>query len=134
MEGYDVIALGDDKVGEAVGTENGYLIVETGMLRKTKHAVPLDMARAEDDEKVVRLTVSKEMVEEGPKVDDGDWQAVADYYGRSAGLEGQATADIPPADQTRAELRDSLSQTPGVPSGPAVGSAGIHQDRWETKE
>jgi beta-galactosidase GanA len=134
MEGYDVIALGDDKVGEAVGTENGYLIVETGMLRKTKHAVPLDMARAEDDEKVVRLTVSKEMVEEGPKVDDGDWQAVADYYGRGADLEGQAAADIPTADQTRAELRDSLSQTPGVPSGPAAGSTGIHQDRWETKE
>jgi hypothetical protein len=134
MEGYDVVALGDEKVGHAVGTENGYLIVESGILRKTRHAVPLDMARTDDDEKVVRLTVSKEMIEEGPKVEDGDWQAVSDYYGRSSELEGQAAADRPAADQARAEMRDELSQTPGVPSGPAVGSTGIHQDRWETKE
>lgn len=134
MEGYDVVALGDDKVGSALGTENGYLIVESGMLRKTRHAVPLDMARTDEDEQVVRLTISKEMVEEGPNVDDGDWQAVSDYYGRSAELEGQTATDRPTADQERAEMRDSLSQTPGVPSGPAVGSAGIHQDRWETKE
>jgi beta-galactosidase GanA len=134
MEGYDVVALGDDKAGHVAGTENGYLIVESGLLRKTRYAVPLDMARTEDEEEVVRLTVSKQMIEEGPNVDDGDWQAIEDYYGRSAELEGQAGADLPTADQTRAELRDSLSQTPGVPSGPAVGSAGIHQDRWETKE
>jgi hypothetical protein len=135
MEGYDVVATDDHKVGQVVGTHNGYLIVETGMLRKTKHAVPLDAARIDEDEEVVRLTISKEMIEEGPKVDDdGDWQAVDDYYGRSADLEGQAAADVPTADQTRAETRESLSQTPGVPSGPPVGSAGIHQDRWETKE
>ena len=84
MEGYDVVANDDHKIGYVVETENGYLIVESGILRKSKHAVPLDMARTDDDERVVRLTVSKEMVTEGPTVEDGGWQAVDDYYGWSS--------------------------------------------------
>jgi hypothetical protein len=134
MEGYDVVANDDHKIGHVVGTENGYLIVESGMLRKSKHAVPLDMARIDDDEKVVRLTVSKEMVDEGPTLGDGDWQAVDDYYGRSAELEGQAAADIPQADQQRAEMRESLSGPEQDLASPRKGSVGIHQDEWSTKE
>ena len=120
MEGYDVVANDDHKIGHVVGTENGYLIVESGMLRKSKHAVPLDMARTDDDVRVVRLTVSKEMVTEGPAVEDGGWQAVDDYYGRSAELEGQAAADIPQADQQRAEMRES---SPGSSLSAARNSA-----------
>ena len=133
MEGYNVVGSDENKVGHVVGTENGYLILESGMLRKTKHAVPLDMARVDDEDECVRLTVSKQMVEEGPTVDDGDWQAVADYYGRGAELEAQAAADIPPSDQQRAELRESL-KSPDTDVGPPKGSVGIHQDRWEVKE
>ena len=133
MEGYEVIGSDDDKVGHVVGTENGYLIVESGMLRKTTHAIPLDMAHVYEEDKAVRLTVSKEMVEEGPTVDDGNWQAVEDYYGRSAELEGQAASDIPQADQQRAELRESL-KSPDTDVAPAKGAVGIHQDRWEVKE
>ena len=133
MEGYDVIGSDDDKVGHVVGTENGYLIVESGMLRKTTHAIPLDMTLVDEEDKAVRLTVSKEMVEEGPTADDGNWQAVEDYYGRSAELEGQAASDIPQADQQRAELRDSL-QSPDTDVAPAKGAVGVHQDRWEVKE
>ena len=133
MEGYDVVSSDDHKVGHVVETQNGYLIVESGMLRKTKHAIPLDMTRMDDEDEAVRLTVSKQMVEEGPTVDDGDWQAVEDYYGRSAELEGQGAADIPTSDQQRAELRDSL-QTPDTDVGPRKGAVGIHQDRWEVKE
>jgi hypothetical protein len=134
MEGYEVVSIDDHKVGRAVGTHNGFLIVESGMLRKKKHAVPLDAARPDADEEVVRLTLTKEMVEEGPAVDDddADWQAVTDYYGRTSELEGQ-TAGIPPADQERAEMRESL-QTPDVEKGPPKGAVGIHQDRWEVKE
>jgi len=134
MEGYDVVANDDHKIGHVVGTENGYLIVESGMLRKSKHAVPLDMARTDDDEKVVRLTVSKEMVTEGPPVEDDGWQAVDDYYGRSAELEGQAAADIPQADQQRAEMRESLAGPEQELTSPRKGSVGIHQDEWSSKE
>jgi hypothetical protein len=134
MEGYDVVANDDQKIGHVLGTEKGYLIVESGLLRKSKHAVPLDMARTDDDEKVVRLTVSKEMVDGGPTVEDGGWQAVDDYYGRSAGLEGQAAADIPQADQQRAEMRESLAGPEQELTSPRKGSVGVHQDEWSSKE
>ena len=134
MEGYDVVSNDDNKVGHVVGTENGYLIVESGTLRKHKHAIPLDMARTDTDEEVVRLTVSKQMVEEGPNVDDGDWQAVEDYYGRSSEQEAQAAADIPPADQSRAEMRESLSGPEQEMSEPRKGAVGVHQDEWSSKE
>jgi hypothetical protein len=134
MEGYDVVSSDDSKIGHAVGTKDGFLIVESGMLRKTKHAVPLDMARADDDEKVVRLTISKQMVEEGPSLDSGeaDWQAVSDYYGRGAELEGQ-TAGVEPSDEQRAAMRESL-KSPDTDVGPPKGAVGVHQDRWEVKE
>src|SRR5262245_12461480 len=108
MEGFDVVSNDEKKVGHVVGTHNGFLIIESGMLRKTTHAVPLDTTRTDDA--VVRLTLSKEMVEESPPVDEeSDWQRIADYYGRPADQEGQS-AGVDPA------------------------AVGIHQDRWEVKE
>jgi hypothetical protein len=135
MEGYDVVSSDDQKVGHVVATENGYLIVESGMLRKTKHAIPLDMTRVDEEDEAVRLSVSKQLVEEGPALDDDDrdWTSVDDYYGRSADLEGQTAADIPTSDEQRAELRESL-QSPDTDIGPPKGAVGIHQDRWEVKE
>jgi hypothetical protein len=131
MEGYDVISGDEKKLGHVVGTHNGFLIIESGMLRKTKHAVPLDASRTDGGE--VRLTLSKEMVEESPPVDDeADWQRIADYYGRPAEQEGQ-TAGVETDDQARAELRESL-QSPDTDVGPQKGAVGIHQDRWEVKE
>ena len=134
MEGFNVVSIDDHKVGRAVGAHNGFLIVETGMVRKKKHALPLDAARSDPEEEVVRLTLTKEMVEEGPPVEDDetDWQAVSDYYGRTSELEGQ-TAGVPPADQARAEMRESL-QRPDIDQGPPKGAVGVHQDRWEVKE
>ena len=134
MEGYDVVSSDDHKIGHVVETQNGYLIVESGMLRKTKHAIPLDMARFDDEDEAVRVTVSRQMVEEGPTVDDGDWQAVEDYYGRSAELEGQAAADIPTSDQQRAELRAGLAGPEKEIAQPRKGSVGIHQDEWSSRE
>ena len=95
MEGYDVVSNDDQKVGHVVDKQNGYLIVESGLVRKHKYAVPLDAARTDGDEEVVRLTLSKQMVEEGPTVDDGNWQAVEEYYGRSSEQEAQDAAGHP---------------------------------------
>ena len=39
MEGYDVVTHDDEKVGTVAGSGD-YLIVEHGLLRKTKHALP----------------------------------------------------------------------------------------------
>lgn len=134
MEDYDVVDIDDSKVGHTVGRHDGYLIIESGTLRKTKHAVPADAAHVDENENVVRLTISKSMVEEGPTIDDEtDWQQIGDYYGRTPTMEGQTGGVQEDPDAARARQRDSLQQ-PDTRMEPQKGSVGIHQDRWETKE
>ena len=93
MEGYDVITSDDHKLGHVVGAIGDYVVVEHGTLRKTKHAVPKTFVHPDDAEKVVRLTVSKELVEDSPKLDDGnrDERAVAEHYGLAEGYEAPET-------------------------------------------
>ena len=83
MEGFDVIGTDDHKVGEVVAAEGDVLIVEAGLLRKTRHAVPLAFAHADDGERVVRLTISKELVDSSPALRDHDvdQNAVMEHYG-----------------------------------------------------
>jgi hypothetical protein len=134
MEDYDVVDIDDNKVGHVAGTHDGYLIVESGTLREKKHAVPVDTTRVDEDEQVIRLTISKEMVQEGPTLDDEgpDWQLIKDYYGRSSELEGQK-AGLASSDEGRAQMRESLRQ-PDTDVGPRMGAVGIHQDEWRSKE
>jgi hypothetical protein len=93
MNGYEVIGSDDGKVGEVVAVEGDLLIVEGGLLRKTRHAIPATFAHANDDERVVRLSLAKELVESSPKVADGDVDrhAVAEHYGLAEGYEAPAT-------------------------------------------
>jgi hypothetical protein len=83
MEGYEVIGTDDHKLGEVAAVEGDLLIVEGGLLRKSRHAIPLAFAHTDESEQVVRLSVSKEVVDESPKLEDGDLdrQAIAVHYG-----------------------------------------------------
>ena len=117
MEGYDVLTTEDDKVGRVVERRDGFLIVETGhLLTKHKHAVPETFAHADEGEGIVRITVSRDLVHDSPKVDDElDALAVSKYYGLveddTAGGEGLTAAEenerlgIESADQRRAEIQ-----------------------------
>jgi hypothetical protein len=93
VEGYDVITSDEHKLGHVVGTIGDNVVVEHGTLRKTKHAVPKTFAHVDDGEKVVRLTVSKDIVEESPKLngDEPDERAIAEHYGLAAGYEDPET-------------------------------------------
>ncbi len=71
VEGYEVITSDDGKLGEVVAVEGDLLVVEGGMLRKSRHAVPKAFPHADDGERVVRLSVSKELVEDSPAVAEG---------------------------------------------------------------
>ena len=53
MEGYEVRGTDDHRVGEVVAADGDLLIVEAGLLRKTRHAIPLTFAQADDGERVV---------------------------------------------------------------------------------
>ena len=129
MEGFEVVTSDDCKVGHVVAVENGHLIIEHGLLKKTKHAVPETFAYPDESEQTVRLSVSKEIVESSPKLDNGsiDTQAVAEHFGLAAGTPapdtegyGEVLPDDPartadqdlmragqePADQQRAKTRE----------------------------
>ena len=157
MEGYDVVTSDDHKVGRVVGSQGNLLIVEHGMLRKSRHAVPKDIARPDESEQVVRLTISRDVFEDAPATKDGDEideREVAEYFGLAGGVAAPETAgygDVTPDDPGRSaeqegqlhgqeapeEQRARMRETPQTPEtdlGPTKGSAGIHQDRWEVKE
>jgi hypothetical protein len=128
MTGYDVVTSDDHKIGTVVAVEGDYLIVEHGRLLKTLHALPKAFAHPVDAEELVRVTVSKALVHDSPKVgEEWDEQAVARHYGLASGYahpetEGDgvllpddpaesASVDgarhgIKPADQERAEIRE----------------------------
>jgi hypothetical protein len=115
MDGYQVITSDDQKLGQVVRVENGYLIVEhKHLLKERHHAIPLAFARAEDAEQVVRLSVSKTLIEDAPEVKDGkfDRKAMAEHYGLAEGAvapetlgEGELLPEDPALSTEQEELR-----------------------------
>jgi hypothetical protein len=150
MEGYEVITSDEQKVGRIVEVKGDNLIVESGLLRKKRHAVPKTFAEADDEQRLVRLTIASELVEASPEVEDGsvDQRAVAQHYGLAAGEPapatkgyGELTPDDPawsaeqeelrtgvePAAQRRARIREGESDAgphgrpPSIPPDPHEG-------------
>jgi hypothetical protein len=129
MEGFEVVTSDDCKIGHVTAVKDGHVIIEHGLLKKTKHAVPETFAYSDEAEQTVRLTVSKEIVESSPKIED-DWvdkPAVAEHFGLAEGTTapdtegyGETLPDDPartadqdllrageePADQQRAKIRE----------------------------
>ena len=111
MEGYDVVTIEDEKVGKVVGTHGDYLIVEQGTIRKSKHALPRTFAEVDEGEKAVRMTVTKDIFCDSPKVNgEVDETAIAVHYGLADSTESPPpeTAEVTPATQERAETREQL--------------------------
>jgi hypothetical protein len=117
VEGYEVITSDDSKLGPVVAVEGDLLVVEGGKLRKSRHAIPKAFAHGDDGERIVRLSVSKELVEDSPAVKDGefDHRAVAAHYGLAAGYDdpetkgyGELTPDDPAWSAEQEELRSGV--------------------------
>jgi hypothetical protein len=117
MENYEVIGTDDGKVGHVVAVEGDFLIVEEGLIRKRKHAIPKAFAHADDQEQVVRLTISKELVEESPPLKNGDLDhgAIAQHYGLAEGYGqpetqgyGEVTPDDPAWSAEQQEVRTGV--------------------------
>ena len=83
MEGYDLITSDDSNLGPIVEASGGHAVVEHGHLRKSRHAVPPVFLDVHDDERVVRTTLSKQVIEDSPKLENGDLDEdeIAAYYG-----------------------------------------------------
>jgi hypothetical protein len=111
MQGYDVITSDGEKLGHVVGTDGSLLLIERGTIRKSRFAVPQAVAHTDQSENEVRLTVSRQVVEQGPKADDGvNEREVADYYG-IADSEGtpdtQGYGEVVPGDPARGAEQDA---------------------------
>ena len=129
MEGYDVVTSDDCKYGQVVGVQEGHLIVEHGTLRKSRHAVPETFANADESEHVVHLTVSKEILDGSPKLENGaiDRQAVAEHFGlaeSTAAPETEGYGDVLPDDPATSADTDAI----------AAGRETADQQRAEIRE
>jgi hypothetical protein len=127
MEGYEVRTSDDERFGRVVGTIGDNLIVEHGTLRKARHALPRTFAQVDEAERVVRATVSKEVLEDAPTIEDGDVdeRAVAKHYGLAAGEEQPETlgyGELNPDDPARTAEDDMRSAgiTPAYEEGTQV--------------
>lgn len=116
MEGYEVITSDERKAGRVAEVKGDNLIVERGLLVKRRHAVPKVLAHADESERVVRLSVTSELVEASPKVDGSvDAKEVARHYGLAAGEAdpetkglGELTPDDPARSAEQEELRTGV--------------------------
>jgi hypothetical protein len=113
MKGYEVITSDDRKAGRVVEVKGDNLIIEHGLVLKKQHAVPKVLAHEDESEQVVRLSVSSELVDASPKVDDGqiDQRAVAEHYGLAAGEpapETEGYGDVLPDDPARSAEQEQL--------------------------
>ncbi|MGZ4289936.1 MAG: hypothetical protein ACXVQQ_00470 [Gaiellaceae bacterium] len=81
MESQDIVTSDDHKLGTVVGERDGCVIVESGYVFKTRHAVPKDFLHEHGG--VLRATVGKDVVNDSPKVDGDafDADAVRLHYG-----------------------------------------------------
>lgn len=155
MEGYEVLTIDDEKVGTVAGTSGDFLIVEHGLIKKSKHALPTQVAHVNDEAEEVRITVGKDIFLDSPEIDgeEPDQRAVHEYYGlapsEGPGTEGYGVTDsgdparssqeqalrddVEPAEEQRARIRTGepeLEESPGL-LGDRM--AGVEEERREER-
>jgi hypothetical protein len=92
MDGYEVIASDGHSVGRVVGEQGDSIVLEHGLLRKHRRALPRVFVTVDDDNRTVRTTLSKEMIEDSPELGDNvDEQQIAAYYGLTEAYEEPET-------------------------------------------
>jgi len=85
IDGYRVVTHEGKLVGHIAGESLMAFVVESGTWpRKARHALPQRYAAVNEDERSVLMQVSKEMLEQSPKLKQGvpvDDEAVASWWG-----------------------------------------------------
>jgi hypothetical protein len=111
MEDQIVFTSDDHKLGSVIAERDGCVIIETGHVFKTKHAIPREFIHETGGE--LRATVTKNVVDDSPKIDLEDWDCsvVRQHYG----LDGPFELNPDPDDLENAEtdaLRRGLKPAP----------------------
>ena len=110
MEGYEVVTSDGRNVGRVAEVRGENVIVEHGLLRKKRHAIPSAFVHTDDDERVVRLTVSRELVE--PAAHE---LGSVELLGRidPAACEGDRQLEVGRAESVEAVVADVAERTLG---------------------
>ena len=138
MQGYEVVTSDERVVGRVVDVREGFLIVESGRLRKSRHPVPREFVHPLDEESKAVVTVPRSILMDAPNVSkDGrfDRAEAARHYGLAESYLGPAwdadresiAAGEPPPEQERAELRKHIR--PELPAEHDQGSPALLGDR-----
>jgi hypothetical protein len=93
MEQQSVVTSDDQQLGTVVAERDNCVVIETGHIFKTKHAIPREFLHEVDG--VLRATVTKDVVSDSPKVDLEHWDCaeVRLHYGLDGPFQADADAD-----------------------------------------
>ncbi len=112
MRGYEVVTSDDRVVGYVADVRQGFLVVESGRIHKTRHPVPREFVHVVDEAAKAFVTVPRRILMDAPKVDkSGDFDRIeaARHYGLAEPYLHQPTA----SEHGRADLRRNMR--PGFP-------------------
>jgi hypothetical protein len=92
MEGQTVVTSDDHKLGTVIAERDDCVIIETGHVFKSKHAIPREFLHEVNG--TMRATVTKDVVDDSPKIDLDHWDCsvVRLHYG----LDGPFEVDPDP--------------------------------------
>jgi len=113
MRGYEVVTSDDRAVGRVVDVRNGFLIVESGRLRKTRRPVPREFVHVVDEAAKAFVTVPKRVLTDAPHVDERggfDQAAAARHFGLAeSSLQPPTEGESRAHDPTWGADRDSIA-------------------------
>ena len=107
MEGTDVVTYDEDKLGTVLEQRDDFVIIESGHMFKSKHAIPRDFIHEQSG--LLVATVAKDVVMDSPKIDNGnfDAEAVRRHYGLEVPFEVDPDPERPAGPQ---EPQESLEK------------------------
>jgi hypothetical protein len=123
MAGETVVGSDDNKLGTVVDERDNCVVVETGHVFKTKHAIPREFIHEQDGE--LRATLTKEIVEDSPKIDLDNWDS--SEVRLAYGLDGPFEVDPDPNGLESAET-DFARAGQNAPPAERVNTLGGRDD------
>jgi hypothetical protein len=115
VRGYEVVTSDDRVVGRVMDVRHGFLIVESGRLRKSRHPVPREFVHVVDEAAKAFVTVPRRILMDAPKADKNgefDRSTAARHFGLAGSYLQPPTAgegESLPTDPAWGADRDSIA-------------------------
>jgi len=132
LEGQTVVGSDDHKLGTVVAERDNCVIIESGHVFKSKHAIPREFLHDTGGE--LRATVTKEVVDGSPKIDLNKWDC--SEVRLAYGLDGPFEVDPDPngletaeTDAARAGMKPAPAQRVDTLEGNDPNAVPVIRDR-----